>query len=528
MQRAIIHILFRAALAAFVVSAAFPAAAAIPRYSTNPQDFVQSKLQHFWVNGQPFRFVGYNIRGLTHYGASYFYGESASERETNLAYMQAVGAKVARVFVSYRFATPQQISDGLNAALAVAAQHDVRLIVAFTDVYYGPNFHPPGDYVYYNGDGILGPSFYSTGYLNNYLPLVQALVARFKDDPTVFAWQLGNELKCPWNPGDVLAFSHSMASYIRAIDQRHMLSFGTAGRVFSGLSVSQATQLYQDFDFLTIHVYNGDNSLDDSGLANQLRKPLLVSEAGFDCTEYSNRPASTDADIAKWIGRGARGYMNWGLMAADNGDGDDIFGIDPFNHAYDWNAYTTVFRNWATALAVTPMPAPDPPPTVSASHGTYGDRIRVTWTAAFAACEYAVFRSTSSTGAKTQVSAWQSGCAFDDSGISRGTIYYYWVKARNSGGESGYSAYCQGWASDAPQVSVSEVKRLCDGDYFVTGGIVSAVFRNEFFIQSGRCSGLRVSWGGLVQEGDPVSILGRVSTPAGERILSAVSVVQPL
>ena len=345
----------------------------------------------------------------------------------------------------------------------------------------------------------------------------------------VFAWQLGNELKCPWNPSDILPFCHSMAAFIKAIDQRHMISYGTAGRAFSGLTLSQASQLYADFDFLTIHVYNGDESLDDSGLANQLRKPLLVSEAGFDCTEYTDRPTATNADIAKWVSRGARGYMNWGLMAADNGDGDDIFGIDPFNHAYDWDAYTAVYRNWATTLATTPMPAPDPPTGVTASRDTYGDRVRVTWNESFAASDYAVFRANSLNGTKVQASGWQSARTFDDTTITRGTIYYYWVKARDSGGESGYSAFDQGWASNAHEMSISELKCQPDATKaFVTGGTVTAVFANEFYIQqTGRNAGILVGWSGTVSEGDHVSVLGTISTPAGERKLTAISVVPP-
>jgi len=502
------------------------ALAAIPRYSTNPDDFVRSRLQHFWVNGQPTRFVGYNVRGLAHYGAGYFFGDSqASDRETNLAYMESVGAKVARIFVAYRFATTQAISDGLDAALQVASQHNIRLIVALTDEYYNPNFYPPGDYIYYT-DGLLNQSFFSSGYQVNYLPLVQTLVTRFKDDPTVFAWQVGNELKCPWNPGQILPFSHSVAVSIRAIDENHMVSFGTAGRAFSGLSTSQATVLYADYDFLTIHVYNGDEGLDDSGLANQLRKPLLVSEAGFD-TDNPDRPAATNADIAKWVGRGARGYMNWGLMVADNGDGDDIFGIDPFNHAYDWADYTAVYQQWAAALSTTPMPAPDPPTGIAASRGTWGDRVRIAWNESFAATEYAVFRAGSITGGKTQISPWQSARTFDDTTATRGTSYWYWLKARNSGGQSGYSPYDQGYTSSAPEMSIAQAKSQPNGvTAFVTGGIVSAVFGDRFHVQqSGRYAGIGVTWSGTVNVGDHANILGTISAPTtGERLLTPTSV----
>lgn len=515
--------------AAVLTTASVGGFAAIPRYSTNPNDFVRSGLQHFWVDGKPFRFVGYNVRGLTHYGGGYFLGDSqTSDRETNLAYMESVGAKVVRVFAACRFANNVTLGNGLDAVLQVASQHNIRVIVAFTDEYYS-NFCPAGDQIYYGyqGNGILNQNFFNGGYLNYYWPFVQYIVNRFKNDPTVFAWQLGNELKCPWNPSDILPFCSDMAARIRAIDTNHMVSYGTAGRNFSGLTTAQATQLYQDFDFLTVHAYNGDDSNNDSSLANTLRKPLLISEAGFD-TDNPNRPAATNADISKWVNRGARGYMNWGLMIANNGDGDDIFGIDPFNHAYDFNDYTNVYTTWANTLAITLYPTPDPPTGVNASDGTWGDRVEITWNEAFSAIDYAVFRSYTSSGPLTQVSPWQAARRFFDTSVVRGVTYYYRVQTHSLGGYSNYSSYNTGYASAAPEKSISQAKQLANGEAaYVTGGIVTAAYSGEFYIeQPDRASGISVSWSGAVNEGDRVNVLGTISMSAsGERKLTATSVL---
>lgn len=512
----------------FAIVLAAPAHASIPRYSINSSDFVCSGLQHFWVNGAPFRFVGYNLRGLVHYGSGYILdGSQTSDRETNLDYMQTVGAKVARVYAACRFAGSNTVlGNNLDAALQVASQHNVRLIVAFTDEYYS-NFCPIGDGVYYGyaGQGLLNQSFFSGGYTTNYVSYVNYIVNRFKNDPTVFAWQVGNELKCPWNWADIMPFCHDMATRIRAIDTNHMVSYGTAGRSFSGLSTTQATQLYADFDFLTIHPYNGDDGVNDSSLAISLRKPLLVSEAGFD-TDHPNRPASTDADINKWVGRGARGYMNWGLMVADNGDGDDIFGVDPFGHSYDWSAYTEVYTRWASTLATTPMPAPDAPANVGASDGTYATRVQITWNPSFAATQYAVYRWNNTTYTRDQISPWQSATSFFDSSVVRGTVYYYYVKAKNSGGESPFSSYDGGNSSAAPEVTVAQAKTYTDGNsLWVTGGIVSAAFANRFYLeQPNRTTGIMVNWSSPVVEGSHVNVLGTISTAGGERSITASSV----
>lgn len=519
-----------------IIALLIPAQAftAIPRYSTNSNDFVSAGYPYFWVNGRPFRFMGYNIRGLVNYGDGQLLGGSeTTDREQDLICAYNVGAKVARVFLSSRFSNTQTISDRLNTALQLASQYDVRLIVAFTDEYY-TNFCPPGDgdYYGYNGDGILNQSFFSGGYLNNYWPLVQSVVTRYKDDPTVFAWQLGNELKCPWSPSAIMPFCQDMAARIRGIDTRHMLSYGTAGRNFSGLSTTQATQLYQDFSFLTVHAYNGDDSNNDISLAASLGKPLLVSEAGWEeeaaLEHYPSRCDASDADIQKWIDRGASGYMNWGFTAVDNGDGDDIFGIDPFNHSYDWNEYTDLYTRWSADLADTPMPTPNPPTIVAASDGKWADRIEITWSGKFLAKEYAVFRAASSTGIKTQISPWITGFSYFDLSVVRGTRYYYWVKARNEDAESAFSIYDIGYSLAVSELNIAQVRQKTGGyTYYVTGGVVTAVFGNGFYMeQPDRTAAIFVVWSGVVNEGDRVNVLGLTGTMSNkERKLTATSVV---
>ncbi len=97
--------------------------------------------------------------------------------------------------------------------------------------------------------------------------------------------------------------------------------------------------------------------------------------------------------------------------------------------------------------------APEAPAEVSASDGTYADRVQVTWTAVPGATEYRVYRSlTDDPDTATPVSAWISVTAYADasaavaqSGGCRGSkadgvVYYYWVLARNGCSESGFGA----------------------------------------------------------------------------------------
>ncbi len=89
---------------------------------------------------------------------------------------------------------------------------------------------------------------------------------------------------------------------------------------------------------------------------------------------------------------------------------------------------------------------PPPPANVSASDGTYVDRVEVTWATSSGATSYTVYRATSS-GNLVQKTALgtTSNTTFDDTTALVGKTYYYWVKASNPYGTSGFSGYDKGY-----------------------------------------------------------------------------------
>lgn len=67
-------------------------------------------------------------------------------------------------------------------------------------------------------------------------------------------------------------------------------------------------------------------------------------------------------------------------------------------------------------------------PDVSASDGTYADKIRVTWNSIQSAESYTLYRGTNEAGYTTSISNLTT-TSYEDTNALRGTIYYYWVKA---------------------------------------------------------------------------------------------------
>lgn len=101
---------------------------------------------------------------------------------------------------------------------------------------------------------------------------------------------------------------------------------------------------------------------------------------------------------------------------------------------------------WLDQIVWTPTPVlPDAPTGVSATDGTYSDKVSISWTGSSGATSYNLYRSTTSTrpsaAMKTGVTS-----PYSDTTATPGTKYYYWVSAVNSAGSS-YSSYDTGYRS---------------------------------------------------------------------------------
>jgi fibronectin type 3 domain-containing protein/V8-like Glu-specific endopeptidase len=114
----------------------------------------------------------------------------------------------------------------------------------------------------------------------------------------------------------------------------------------------------------------------------------------------------------------------------------------------DFSAYNVGWRNNAS------------PGGLSASDGSYVDRVGLSWSASLGAIYYQVYRSTSSGGAKTLLGE-PAETSYDDTSATPGDTYYYWVKACNDVGCSDYSAYNTGWRAMTPPTGVGAT----DGAY---------------------------------------------------------------
>jgi len=101
-------------------------------------------------------------------------------------------------------------------------------------------------------------------------------------------------------------------------------------------------------------------------------------------------------------------------------------------------------------------PVPVPPTDVAASDGTYTDRIDISWTAVPCADQYQVYRhTTDDPDSATPLEEWQTDTGFSDESALAETVYYYWVKAENDSGTSGFSTPDTGWVESAGGIAIT-------------------------------------------------------------------------
>ena len=336
--------------------------------------FVKAAGREFVVQGRPFRFFGYNLRGLAHYGRRTTDPLMYSRPEHQLSQLQRVydlGARVVRLFLADREVARAELQARLRHLLDLVAAHfpDLYLLPVFTNLYPDVPFHHPGDqaeWLFVNQ--LLSRDFFAGRYRENYLPFVEEIVTAFRDDSNIFAWEIGNELKLDRadlnNPNDpnpwlFIRFNQEVAAAIKRIDPNHMVTTGMKSTHHAWLHTpALQEELYQspNLDFITIHSYEGKwdregdlRVYEDAALAARCNKPFIVEEAGFDRELFPDRMAKHRDHLEQWLSLGAQGYMPWGFIHAHEiGDSDHFVGISA-DHG-DFQPLCDLFRAYAIQL----------------------------------------------------------------------------------------------------------------------------------------------------------------------------------
>ncbi|TKW15895.1 hypothetical protein SEVIR_5G263500v4 [Setaria viridis] len=346
--------------------------------------FVRVQGTRFVLNGSPFFANGFNAYWLMSLGA-----DPAQRGKVTSALSQAAGAglTVARTWAfSDGGSNALQYSpgrynentfQGLDFVLSEARKHGIKMILSLVNSY--DSFGGRKQYVQWareQGQSIGSDDEFFTnpvvkGFYKNHIKTVLTRVNTitgvvYKDDPTIMAWELMNEPRCPSDlSGRTLqSWIAEMAAHVKSIDGAHLLETGLEG-FYGASSPSRGAvnpsgyQVGADFlannrvpgvDFATVHAYPDqwlpgldapsqlrflgawlDAHIADAGRV--LRKPLLVAEFGKSRRDpgYGGGDAQRDAVFgavyakvyeSARAGGAAAGALFWQLLA----EGMDSYG----------------------------------------------------------------------------------------------------------------------------------------------------------------------------------------------------------
>jgi hypothetical protein len=410
------------ALAAFAPLAATPTAEAEYVNLGLNQGFVNVQDGQFVLDGAPFRFVGTNAYFLldaVNYG-------SPQHVTDMLALKSSLGFTVMRMWA---FMDGTSNTGGFQTSLgvyseAVAQQLDwilyqadlagVRLILTLTN--YWSDYGGMAWYAGQCGARATSNLFYTNACAQRYFKQwISFLVTRvntynhrpYWDDPTIFAWELGNEPRSDDTTGEkVRAWASGTAAYIKALEAeqaqavygtavaRHMVDTGEEGfdttatgysdvnavyhrqtYMFNGGAGVSFTKNTQDpnIDFGSIHLYPedwkfslgaGNNWIADHlKIARGFNKPLVLGEFGI--SAQAGTEATRAAYLEAWLANfdfgngGAGGALFWQLLCASvcSNHGDSFATYYP-----PAGPISNVLAAAATLANGTPVPLPPPPP----------------------------------------------------------------------------------------------------------------------------------------------------------------------
>ncbi|XP_068659695.1 putative mannan endo-1,4-beta-mannosidase 9 [Aristolochia californica] len=295
-----------------------------------PGGFAKTSGTRFELSGRPFYLNGFNA-----YWLMYMASDPAEREKVISAFQQAStrGLTVARTWAfSDGGSRPLQIKPGsydedmfrgLDFVIAEARKYGIYLILSLGNNWSdfgGKNQYiqwarEQGQYLGSEDDFFRNPVV--KGHFKNHIKAILTRVnsitgVAYKDDPTIFAWELMNEPRCQSDlSGRTLQdWITEMADHVKSIDSNHLLEIGLEG--FYGESLPEKKQFnpgyevgtdfisnnqIEGIDFATIHAYpdqwvSGSNEeaqsafvqkwlqshIQDSGAI--LKKPLLFSEFG--------------------------------------------------------------------------------------------------------------------------------------------------------------------------------------------------------------------------------------------------------
>ena len=252
--------------------------------SQSPMSFVVRSHSQLMLNNRPFRFAGANMHWLALNDTGNY--TPHFEVMDGLATARAMGLTVIRSHslgisvgclncIEPRLGVFNQTAfNYVDYAIKVAKEYNMYLIIPLTDNYH---YTTGGKHTFTEWRGISNENeFYTNSqvindfevYINTLLNHVNLYTGiKYKDDPTIMAWETGNEIDPPIN------WTQQISTYIKNTDQKHLVIDGREG-------VDPHAATLTNVDITSNHYYpmNIKQLMSDAQAAQKAQKAFLVGE----------------------------------------------------------------------------------------------------------------------------------------------------------------------------------------------------------------------------------------------------------
>lgn len=412
------------------------------------------------------RFVSVNIPNLHYIEDDWRFDSTMRYRLPNefeirdaLEAVRQMGARVVRIYtlsvrkpadlpsVPRHVTGPGEFNEeafqALDLVLALAREYGIQVIVPFVD-----NWQWWGGVAEYAAfRGLERDAFWSDEQLfADFRQTLEFVITRkntingvvYRDDPSVYAWETGNELQAPW------AWTERAAHAIRQLDSEHAIIDGVHSRFVRDEALDSPL-----IDVLTTHHYTDGAQMVADVRANASRiagaKPYFVGEFGF------IPPHEVAHALDTVIEEQALGALIWSLRFRNREGGFYTHAEKPGFESYHWPGFASgadyheaevmsVLQERAHRIAgVSPRAIEAPAPPTLLPHS---QPLELYWQGSAGADSYMIERSARADGPWQLVTSEVSDAhqayrpQYADNGVPLDSGVYYRVIAQNTAGLS--------------------------------------------------------------------------------------------
>jgi hypothetical protein len=374
---------------------------------SSEEGFVIRSGTSLMVNGHPFRFAGANVYwlGLEDKSDGSIAYPSYFGVDDALATASFMGATVVRAHTlgisvgcplcvePFRGEFNQIALHHIDYALQSARIHHIKVIIPLVDNWH---YYHGGKYTFTNWRGIPDEqAFYKSPLvINDFEQYVHVILNHvnsytgiaYKDDPTILAWETGNELSAP------SSWVQTISTYMKGLDHHHLVMDGNYEQANAYSNFLSDVRI-NTVDLYSGHYYPPTNTALQRELqqAKSAQKVFIVGE--YDWNTKQGDSLSTFLSTIEQSS--VAGDLYWTLFPHDDSHGfishNEHFTLHYPGDTPDMRKRVRLLRAHAYAMQGRAAPTTAPPglPLITAVRSGL-----ITWRGAFGADTYSIERST--------------------------------------------------------------------------------------------------------------------------------------